>query len=61
MKTKSISNITTKVNNITEMQKTSEIQKSEIDKIAEDYANSILRFVYRAESYMDSCGGMYYA
>ena len=61
MKTTVLSNITGQINEVKEMQKASEIQKSEIDMQAELYASHILAFVYRKESYMDSCGGMYYA
>ena len=59
--TEILSNITEEVNNVKSMQAKSIAQKSEIDRIAEDYADSILRFVRRKEAYMACCGGMYYA
>ena len=54
-----LSNLTEEMNSINEMQEKSVIQKAEIDK-AEEYANSILRYVRRAELYVECCGGMYY-
>ena len=60
MKTTSIFTITEEINRIEKMQSKAALQKSELDIIAENYANSILRFVYRKENYMECCGGMYY-
>ena len=59
--TQILTNITKEMDNIKKMQVNSVAQKSEVEQTAENYANSILRFVYRQESYMQCCGGMYYA
>ena len=62
MKTATILNNTiTQVNRVNSMEETSLIQKNEVDEIAEQYANSVLNFVYRKEMYAQCCGGMYYA
>ena len=59
MKEQILVNLTEEMKNINAMQKKSEVQKAEIDS-AEAYANSILRYVRRAELYVECCGGMYY-
>lgn len=59
--TQILTNVTEEMNNIKKMQAQSMEQKSEIDTLAENYANSILRFVCRQEIYIECCGGMYYA
>ena len=61
MKTQILTNIRKEMSNIEKMQIKSVAQKSEIEQMAENYANSILRFVRRKEDYMECCGGMYYA
>lgn len=59
MKTQILSNLTEEINNINMAQKNSMKQKSEVERLAENYADSILRFVRRKEDYMQCCGGMY--
>ena len=61
MKTQILSNLTEEINNINMAQKNSMEQKYEVERLAENYADSILRFVRRKEDYMQCCGGMYYA
>lgn len=56
-----LTNVTKEMDNLKRIQAKSVEQKSEVDTFAENYADSILRFVRRQETYMQRCGGMYYA
>lgn len=56
-----ILNITEEMSNIQIAQENSIAQKEDLEKRAENYANSILRFVRRQELCAEYCGGMYYA
>jgi hypothetical protein len=56
-----ILNITEEMSNIQVAQENSIAQKEDLEKRAENYANSILRFVRRQELCAEYCGGMYYA
>lgn len=65
MKTQiSLSKSLTKMEKINEMEMADKIidtSINEIEKMAENYANSILRYVHRRELYNQYCGGTYYA
>lgn len=61
MKTATLTNITKEIGTVKTMQKNSIAQKEDLERRAENYANSILRFVRRQELCAEYCGGMYYA
>ena len=60
MKIATLSNITKEIGTVKTMQENSIAQKEELERRAENYANSVLRFVRRKELYAECCGGMYY-